>query len=93
MLFYAGRKYPVAVTTDDITEQFSPSFASLTQNQYEGIKKKMESSTIVIYRNNGGECAYCLITNISPSRSNFFTSWGMTLSRVDYIERIDYDGV
>lgn len=93
MLFYAGRKYPVAVTTDDITEQFSPSFASLTPNQYERIKKKMESSTIVIYRNNGGECAYCLITNISPSRSNFFTSWGMTLSRVDYIERIDYDGV
>jgi len=93
MLFYAGRKYPVAVTTDDITEQFSPSFASLTPNQYERIKKKMESSTIVIYRNNGGECAYCLITNISPSRSIFFTSWGMTLSRVDYIERIDYDGV
>ena len=93
MLFYAGRKYPVAVTTDDITEQFSPSFASLTPNQYERIKKKMESSTIVIYRNSGGDCAYCLIENIRPSKARFYTWWEMTLSHVDYIERIDYDGV
>lgn len=93
MLFYAGRKYPVAVTTDDITEQFSPTFAALTPSQYEQIKKKMENSTVVIYRNSGGDCAYCLITNISPSRSKFYTSWEMTLSHIDYIERIDYDGV
>lgn len=91
---YAGRKYPVAVTDRTIDEEFSPTFAAITPDQWQALRNFMEDATPIIYRNSAGDCAYCMITSLNPTKKwNGFTVWEMTLGRIDYVERINYEEV
>lgn len=92
--FYAGRKYPVAVTDGAINEEYAPVFAALNDLQWRALRRLMEEAIPVIYRNSAGDCACCVITDINPTKTwNGYMTWEITMPRVDYVERIDYDGV
>lgn len=89
---YAGRKYPVAVTDGTVDEEFSPVFAALTPDQWQALRNFMEDAAPVLYRNSAGDCAFCVISSLNPTKNwNGFTAWEMTMPRIDYVERIDYE--
>lgn len=94
MKHYAGRRYPVAVTAGAIEEEFSPVLAALNPAHWRALRSLMEEAATVLYRNSAGDCAYCLIIALNPTKAHGgYMTWETTLARVDYVERIEYDEV
>lgn len=94
MKHYAGRRYPVAVTAGAIEEEFSPVLAAMNPAHWRALRGLMEEAATVLYRNSAGDCAYCLIIALNPTKAySGYMTWETTLTRVDYVERIEYDEV
>lgn len=92
MKHYAGRRYPVAVTDGTIEEEYSPVFAALNPAHWRALRNLMEEAAPVLYRNSAGDCAYCLIIALNPTKAHSgYMTWETTMTRVDYVERIEYE--
>lgn len=92
MKHYAGRRYPVAVTDGTIEEEYSPVFAALNPAHWRALRSLMEEAAPVLYRNSAGDCAYCLIIALNPTKAHSgYMTWETTMTRVDYVERIEYE--
>ena len=89
---YAGKNYPDYQFTQQSDESYNFSFAFKTRQEYERFMQLANSRDIILYRDQYGLKFYGVITGVSPSVQ--WSGWAITFSmtRVNYLEAIDYGG-
>lgn len=86
-----GRRYPVFECDDFLTQEYTPSFTYRSQTDWKQLQTLMEEQKTVLYRDHKSNHYYGIIHSNDFQQDSQGVDFSLSLQRVDYVEKIDYD--
>jgi hypothetical protein len=87
---YAGREQPVYTISEFVDESYSVAYYYTTINEWLALRALLDRRKTLLYRDMLGNRIYCAGTAVSITQDHSRVLFALSLSRVDYVEEIDY---
>ncbi len=93
MTHYAGREFPVYTASGFTDETHNAAYYYTSRADWARLRAMLDRRKPLLYRDILGNRFFCAATAVSIVQDDYKVMFSLSLSRIDYVEQIDYAGV